>query len=223
MKKILVTVICAIVLSIFARAQTTPQHWDFLPPYDNFSGDALLDLRYLNEDYAGQNGFIKLSPDSNSFVFGNGKPVRFWAINGGENTTSWPDGDLARFARFLAKIGVNVIRYHGSLHPVSTSADFNRANPAEIRNIQRLVAAMKAEGIYTVISPFYSHKVSEVFAYWNIPEYTGKSPKLDGVIFFHDGLRNAYKQWITDLFPAQNPYGLPLKDETSVAVIQTQN
>jgi len=223
MKKFLILISWGIASVLIVSAQTAPQQWDFLPPYDHFSGDALLDLRFLNEDYAGQNGFITLAPDSNSFVTGNGKPVRFWAINGGENTTSWADGDLARFARFLAKIGVNVIRYHGSLHPVSSSSGFNNANPAEIRNIQRLVAAMKKEGIYTVISPYYSHKVSEVFASWNIPEYTGKSPKLDGVIYFHDGLRNAYKQWVTELFTAQNPYGVPLKDEPAVAVIQTHN
>jgi hypothetical protein len=149
--------------------------------------------------------------------------MRFWAVNGGENTASWPDEDLARFARFLAKLGVNVIRYHGSLHPVSAAADFNTANPNEIRNMQRLVAAMKKEGIYTIISAFYNIKVNEAFANWNMGEYTGKSPKLSGVIYFHEGLRNAYKNWVTQLFTADNPYGPPLKDEPAVAVIQTHN
>ena len=212
-----------LLLVINLSAQNQSQPWDFEPGIDPFSQNALLDLRYLNEQNAGDGGFIRLSSDSSSFVDSTGKPLRFWAVNGGENTTSWSDADLARFARFLAKIGVNAIRYHGSLHPVTASSDFNKANPNEIKNIQRLVTAMKKEGIYTIISPYYSHKVGEVFPNWNIPEYTGKSPKLDGVIFFHDGLRNACKQWVTELFTASNPYGLPLKDEPAVAVIQTHN
>lgn len=206
-----------------AYSQQPNNKWAFEYATDPFSANSLIDLRYLNENEAGESGFIKLSPDSASFINSSGKPIRFWAVNGGENTASWPDADLARFARFIAKLGINVIRYHGSLHPVSASQPFNSANPNEINSIQRLVAAMKKEGVYTIISPYYSHKVSEVFSSWNIAGYTGKSPKLDGVIFFHDGLKNAYKQWITELFNAPNPYGVPLKDEPAVAVIQTHN
>ena len=54
--------------------------WPFALPDDNFNGDALLDLRYLNETKSGESGFIRLSEDGNDFVLGDGKPIRFWAV-----------------------------------------------------------------------------------------------------------------------------------------------
>ena len=52
--------------------------WAFAPKVDSFSSVALFDLRNLNENYAGEHGFIGLSSDGNSFVRGDGQPIRFW-------------------------------------------------------------------------------------------------------------------------------------------------
>ena len=64
-----------------AGASRVSNIWSFLPQRDSFRADALLDLRGLNEPIAGQSGFIRLSPDKNGFVRGDGVPVRFWAVN----------------------------------------------------------------------------------------------------------------------------------------------
>lgn len=45
----------------------------------------MLDLRYLNEDEAGDNGFIRQSVDGEGLTYGDGEEVRFWALGGG-----WP-------------------------------------------------------------------------------------------------------------------------------------
>jgi hypothetical protein len=37
--------------------------WSFSYPGNKFTDEALLDLRYLNENETGENGFIKLSED----------------------------------------------------------------------------------------------------------------------------------------------------------------
>ena len=55
--------------------------WAFAPPEDKFTDNALLDLRSLNEKVAGEKGFLRLSEDGNSFVLGDGTPVRFWAVD----------------------------------------------------------------------------------------------------------------------------------------------
>jgi len=81
--------------------------WAFQPPRDEFSSDALLDLRFLNEKVAGQHGFITRSKDGNDFAFGDGSPLRFWAVGDGAF-----DKNLARHARFLAKRGINMVRFH---------------------------------------------------------------------------------------------------------------
>ena len=63
-------------------AQSHQEGWEFNPPADQFTSETLLDLRFINEDYAGQNKFIILSADSKSFISTNGKPMRSWAVNG---------------------------------------------------------------------------------------------------------------------------------------------
>jgi hypothetical protein len=99
-----------LVTSQMASAQST---WPFIYEEDPFSDDAMLDLRHLNETYAGENGLIGLSEDGNGFRNEEGHPVRFWAVNGGSVARKLSDEDLAYYARFLAKMGVNMIRYHG--------------------------------------------------------------------------------------------------------------
>ena len=64
-----------------AKADTRKGTWPFLPQRDTFSPAAKFDLRGLNEKVAGQSGFVRLSPDGESFVLGDGSPVRFWAVN----------------------------------------------------------------------------------------------------------------------------------------------
>src|SRR5215472_10278985 len=55
--------------------------WAFTPPRDEFSPDSLLDLRALNEKFAGEHGFVTRSADGNDFVFSDGTTARFWAVN----------------------------------------------------------------------------------------------------------------------------------------------
>jgi hypothetical protein len=43
----------------------------------------VLDLHYLNEEVAGEHGFIRLAPDGEIFVRGDGQPIRFWAASPG--------------------------------------------------------------------------------------------------------------------------------------------
>ena len=123
-----------------------PQTFNFDYPDDDFTDDALLDLRYLNEDVAGEHGFIRLSADSNSFVRGDGEPIRFWSVNDGGNARRLNDDDMRRHARFLAKIGVNMVRFHGSINPAGKGTDINDVDTAEVKAIWKTVAFMKEEG-----------------------------------------------------------------------------
>ena len=77
--------------------------WPFEPAPDKYNPNALLNLRYLNEKVAGESGFIQLSPDKENFVLGNGKSIRFWAVNSaiwGKDLSLMKDQ-----ARFLAQTG----------------------------------------------------------------------------------------------------------------------
>src|SRR6266498_2708551 len=52
----------------------------FDPKPDAFS-DSPTDLRFLNEKFAGEHGFIA-AKDRHFIHSANGQPVRFWAVNG---------------------------------------------------------------------------------------------------------------------------------------------
>lgn len=210
---------------LFSIQVALAQSNDWLVRYteDKFSSDALLDLRYLNETLAGESGFVRKSGDGRGFVLGNGQPVRFWAVNGGDVTKDWTDVRVANYARFLAKMGVNMVRYHGNICPRPTNPNLNEPDMAEINNIWRVVEAMKREGIYTVISPFWAGFVNEMPAAWGLGEYQGAVQPW-ALMYFNDRFKNAYKKWLEVLYTRPNPRtGLALKDDPAVALIQIKN
>ncbi|WP_020533492.1 T9SS type A sorting domain-containing protein [Flexithrix dorotheae] len=220
MRNTILTIILFIIFSPFLKSQST---WPFEYTGDEFTDEALLDLRYLNESVAGENGFIQLSADGKSFVTENGKPIRFWAIGGGVLAKDFSDQELADYARFLAKMGVNLIRFHGGIHPKKSSQDITEVDTDEIDAIWKLVAAMKKEGIYTAISPFWAGKVDHIPASWDLGDYNGETKPWE-VMYFEENLKEAYKKWVEVLYTEENPYtGIPLKDEPAVALIQTKN
>src|ERR1043165_6691047 len=98
------SVTTALVLTSLAGAEG---RWAFTPAKDDFSNDALFDLRDLNEKVAGESGYVTRSKDGNDFVLANGKPARFWALN--TSTYGGKQNDLARHSRFLAKRGINMV------------------------------------------------------------------------------------------------------------------
>lgn len=202
-----------------ARAQEGQEigTWAFQYP-DNTRPGAVLDLRYLNEKTAGETGFVHLSPDGNSFVLGSGKPVRFWAC-GDDNYRGTPE-DMARNARFLAKLGVNMVRLHTQIAP-DQDGPITNVNQKEIDGIWRMVAAMKKEGIYTTISPYWAN--GKKATQWGIDGYTGQTD-LWGLLFFNPQLQAGYKAWVKALYSPANPYtGIPLAKDPAVAIIQVQN
>jgi len=198
--------------------------WNISYDEDKFSDKALLDLRYLNEKTAGQNGFIKQTTDGRGFVTANNnQPIRFWATNGGDITKNMNDAQLAQMARFLAKMGVNMIRYHGGIQPKKATDKLEDVDLSEVSNIWRVVAAMKKEGIYTVISPFWAGFVENTPEDWGLGEYKDKVQPW-ALMYFNDKYKNAYKKWVELLYTRPNPYtNIPLKDDPAVAIIQIKN
>lgn len=191
--------------------------WAFDPGKDTFSPDALLDLRGLNEDFAGQHGFIRLSKDGGDFIRADGRPIRFWAVN----TYVWRDKPdaLPEHARFLAKRGVNMVRYHGNVLDQKAN-DLAAIDPAERDRLWKFVAAMKKEGIYMTLSPYYPHSV-KVRKEWGLE---ANQDNMTGLLFFHPKVQAAYKQWLREVLLPKNPYtGVPLKDEPAIAILQIQN
>jgi len=193
---------------------TEKGRWAFRPRRDPFSPDALLDLRSLNEKVAGESGFVRRSKGGNAFLLGNGKPARFWAVNDGAFKT-----DLARHARFLAKRGINMVRFHNNVTP--TGNDLMSIDTADRDRLWRGVAAMKKEGIYVTYSPYWAGP-ARVKPSMGILDTGGNGNW--GLLFIDTKLQAAYKSWMKQVLAEKNPYtGIPLAQDPALAIIQIQN
>jgi len=194
--------------------------WVFNPPKDDFTEDAAIDLRYLNEKTAGRTGFIALSQDKMSFVRGDGEPIRFWSVV--DDGWRMEPEKMERHLRWLAKLGVNMVRVHAQLCNSKEGAKITDVSEEQIEGILRYVAAAKKLGIYVTISPFWAH-VDKIPVSWELPGYTGESGPMN-LLFFYEPMQAGYKAWVRELYTRPNPHtGLALKDEPAVAIIQVQN
>ena len=194
------------------------QAWDFVPEPDTFSDDALLDLRSLNETVAGETGFIRRSANGQDFVTGQGESIRFWPVN----TYIWRESPaaMAENARFLAKRGVNLVRWHGQIPSTQEQASLSAIDETARDQLWQMVAAVKAEGIYTAISPYFAAFLA-LQPQWPVPR---DSDNMMGLLFFDSTLQAAYKDWWRALLEPVNPYtGLALKDDPAIALLQLQN
>jgi hypothetical protein len=203
---------------LFALRSANADTWAFVHPPDQFKSTALLDLRNLNEPIAGQSGFVRVGPDG-GFVRGDGAPIRFWAC-GTEVYTADPQ-TLARHSRFLAKIGVNMVRIHAQICGAGHAPALTDVNQKQIDAIWRAVAAFKREGIYVTISPYWA--MDRPATRWGIDGYEAHTD-LWGLLFFNDTLQKGYKAWERQLYCQTNPYtGVPLARDPAVAIIEVQN
>lgn len=194
--------------------------WSFEPSADAFSSTALLDLRSLNEKTAGENGYIKRSADGSDFTDGNGKPIRFWGVSEYIQDKDNPEW-LAHKARWLAKRGVNMVRVHTQIASDDKDSLVTDVNQKAVDRVWHLVAAMKKEGIYTTISPYWGVHV-KAQPKWNIPGATGQ--EMPALLFWDPTLQRGYRAWLRALYSKPNPYtGVSLAQDPAVAIIQIQN
>jgi hypothetical protein len=204
----------------FAEGET----WAFSPAPDTFSPDARLDLRGLNEEYAGEHGFIRISGDGNDFVRGDGQPIRFWGGSTYVQRTARERKDqavLEHHARFLAKRGVNIVRLHGAIQPKNERARLTDVDENELDEIYRLVAAMKKAGVYTIISPYWAVQVHAPKD-WGVAD--AENGNCTAELFFDPVLQKGYKAWLKRIYADTNPHtGIPLAKDPAVAIIQIQN
>ena len=199
-----------------ARLAAENQNWfPFDPKPDSFSGDSVIDLRFLNEPFAGEQGFVAVK-DGQFIHSRTGEPVRFWGVNGPPRELK--GAELRQCARMLAKHGVNLARIHGGYFDERGEVDL-----AKVRHAIELVEALKTEGIYTHFSIY--------FPLWLTPQpdnpwlkgYDGKTHPF-AALFFNPDFQAQYRRWWTALLTTPSPVtGKPLTEEAAVANLEMQN
>ena len=171
--------------------------WAFTPTIDPFTDDAMLNLRFLNEETAGQSGFM--TRDGNKLKLGDGTPVNLWGVNITHEALCQPNELIDYLAKRLAKVGVNAIRCHTD--PFKNDRLLDR--------LHYLVAAMKKEGIYTTLSFYY-------------PLWFDEPPFAQ--IFFDKEMQTLWRSRAKTILTTLNPYtGKALKDDPALAIIEMVN
>jgi hypothetical protein len=197
-----------------------PGWWSFEPKTETFGKNALLDLRYLNENMAGESGFLQANGDS--FKLGNGQPVRFWAVNTIMPANATKDQLDFMAARF-AKLGINMVRIHGGLFDRNGN-DPTKIDPVRLDNYFYLINALRKQGIYVHLSTYFVLWF-QIKASDGIPgteDIIGKNPF--GLLFFEPRMQAIYKSWLKQILTTKSPYsGKTLAEETSVGVFEIQN
>ena len=214
----ILTIGLVISLPLLAQSQSAPTDnsgwWAFAPKSDPFSKDALLDLRYLNEDEAGQSGFVTTKGDN--FVLGNGQPARFWAIVGGQANT--PHDKIDTMAARYAKMGINMVRLLVCMNPVRVGNGPLQLDPAQLDQCFYTEAAFKKQGIYTYSFGYYPDLVKVTTA--------DGVPDGGGVLLTYGEphMIDLYKTWAKQLLTTKNPYtGMTLGEDPAFAVYEIQN
>ncbi|HYE03926.1 MAG TPA: hypothetical protein VEL07_00285 [Planctomycetota bacterium] len=188
-------------------------HWAFEPEADPY-GEAVLDLRHLNEREAGASGFVRR--DGDRLVRGDGAPLRLWTVQAYDSNC----GDryaIDRTARMLAKRGVNCVRIQTPIDHDVTGVD-----AAKLDRLHYQIAAMKREGIHTYIGHVW-WATAAVRERDGFPGY-GDGKAAFGLLFFHPRMQEIYRTWMRALLTTPNPYtGLPIGSDPAVAVVEVQN
>ena len=168
----------------------------FDPPEDKFHPASGINLRFLNEKFAGEKGQIVVR--NGHFAHSTtGEPVRFWAVNGPPRELKGEP--LRQCARMLAKRGVNLVRAHGAVFDRKTGEPDPPPPPPpppleRMEHLREIVEAMRAEGIYTYLSIY--------FPLWFTPK-TGLD-WLDGydgsqnpfaALYFNPQFEAKYREW----------------------------
>lgn len=184
-----------------------PGFFAWEPDTDDFRDDALVDLRCLNEDVAGQGGRVKAA--GNDFILGTGEKVKFWGANVGPGIYQLDHPSHVYLAKNLAKRGVNLVRLHGGIYGDRDPA----INRKRLDDLQHLVSVLKQEGIYVKLS-FY-------FPLWFYLD-EGRRPFM--LLYFDPQMQEIYFTWADALLNTPNPYtGMPLGEDPAVAMVEVIN
>lgn len=209
--------ICLVALELPLRAADAQgaEWFPFSPKPDPFT-ESPLDLRFLNEKFAGEHGFIA-AKDGHFIHSASGQPVRFWAVNGPPHE----GGDrvaLGATARLLAKYGVNLVRRHGAVFDKEGEVD-----PEAVKRTIAIVEGMKPEGIYTHLSIYFPLWFTPRAGHPWMEGYDGQKHPF-AALMFNPRFQEKYRQWWKALLttPSETT-GKTLLEEPALFGVEIQN
>jgi hypothetical protein len=213
----------------FLAADDTPDGWFEWPYVDAVSGSAL-DTSSLNHKPAGSLGRVVVR--DGQFATTEGGRIRFWGTNLSA-AEAFPDAEgAARTARRLAEGGINIARLHhldNNWGVATRDSIWTPDNPRRIEvdaqqldKLHRLVAELKAQGIYSNVNLKVSRTFSAADGFADtVTQLPAFQKRVD---YFNRRMIDLQKDYARQLLAAKNPYtGLSLAEDPAVAVVEINN
>jgi hypothetical protein len=172
-----------------------------------------IDLAWMNDKPAGKRGFVTVK--GGHFVDGAGRRLRFWGTDLVGPSHFMATEDAGHLARRLARLGVNLVRLHmpdaswSEQNLFVTGADNTLTlDPGRLDQLDALVAALKAEGIYVYVDWMVARRFR---AGDGVMDANGLEDGAKGAIHFDPRIIELEKLYATQLLGHKNPYlGHPL-------------
>lgn len=219
---IIFSIIAFVILTSCSKdKEEVPLHgWFDFVVSDLDTASNVIDLAFLNEEMAGESGYVTVQ--EGHFVNGAGKRIRFFGTNF-TFSSCFPDKETAkRLAARLAKMGMNVVRFHHMDMRPSPDGIWDEAmekpDPGQLDKLDWLIYQLKLHGVYSNLNLHVSRTYPGVD--YEIGQFNfGKT--IDN--FFRPYIE-MQKEYARDLLTHRNPYtGKAYTEEPAVAFIEINN
>jgi hypothetical protein len=213
-----------------------------------------VDASGLLVDYPGQDpatvidarGHVKVGPDGHFIFEKTGKRARFWGVNFTFNASFPPCPNVPRayepadplsaekVARRLAKLGVNVVRFHhmdfyaspnGIYDPAYFPNDTQHLDAAQLQRFDYLVYQLRRNGIYSNINLKVARHFGPGDGVEDTSQFTSTNlPFFQGVSHYNQRMIELQKEYARQLLTHTNPYtGLRYVDDPGVLCVEIAN
>ncbi|TLD68245.1 hypothetical protein FEM03_23600 [Phragmitibacter flavus] len=178
-----------------------------------------LDLSHLNHTPAGKHGFIK--PNGETLTDNTGKPWRYFGTNLTADACFPSNEEATQFAAHLAKIGINLVRFHFMDENWSGTQLIHQDNqpglqPEPLARLDFFFAELKKRGIYSNFNLHVGRQYPD--------QPPGAPDKSKGIDNIYPPYVEALKQYARDLLTHVNPHtGLAYQDDPAIAIVEVNN
>lgn len=218
------------ILSLLSCSEQTSQEWFPFTPSNNFEAGKIGMESWLDAP-AGKHGFVQM--DSENLRFEDGNPIKFWGTNICSHLPYVEAEKADSFVNFLAKYGVNAVRFHKFSWYAYHGDKSTEFDPEKFKPFDYFNAALREKGIYQGWSHIYGHKVqpgdsSKMLAYQEIKNLKYPWAHLNGstssLVNFAPDLQDLNIALTVDMLNHVNPHtGLRYADDPALAFIEFQN
>jgi hypothetical protein len=219
------------VIAILLTALDTTD-WFAFEPEEDFS-PSVIDTGAWLEAPAGRHGFVQIQ--DGHLAFEDGRPVKFWGANICNARVACENRTAERWARKLAKYGVNCVRLHKFTYPgeagiAAGGEDSLTMDPEKLDRMDYFARQLRDRGIYYGWSPIFWHRIQpgeaeSVLAYEEIASWNEAKGWGDhGLVNFARDIQEIHQQLIVQLLEHRNPYtGLRYGEDPALAFVEMQN